>query len=378
VRRAPVVLAAAGGLALLLGVWVLDWWAMEAPHGTVHANLRRVEACSAALGKCQTWPLSGPLATALLVAGSLLALATIALGALRWNGATVSPRLVRTQVMLALLTLAGAVIQMVMTPSKLTGADPTVGAWVTLAGIILAGASGISALLGADEFGAGAFYTPVKVDVPADVMETNAKVAGATIPPFAIAQRGGNTLPPSAAAWQPSIKEIAHTEPEAPRRRSTRAPYTAPPTFDAARQALRFVVAEAAIGDDGLAVTLEDHRKLVVPWKQLTAAAARQLPPGPPFDKLIVVDLVTLGGAPLRFLPSTRVNYADLPGGAAPGSRENLRRLVAHVRTMQPTFGVEHDSTAFFAGGREPPALTSLKQFMTYDEQYSGVIGAST
>jgi hypothetical protein len=378
VRLRPVVLAAAGGLALLLGVWVLDWWAMQAPHGSVHATLRSVEACSTALGKCQSWSLGGPLTTALLVAGTLLALATLALGALRWNGATVSPRLVRTQVMLALLTLAGAVIQMAMTPGKLTGADPTYGAWVTIAGIVLAGVSGIAAMLGADEFGAGAFYEPVKVDVPADVMETNAKVAGATIPPFAIAARGGNTLPPAAAAWQPSIKEIVHTEPEAPRRRSTRAPYTAPPTFDAARQALRFVVAEAAIGDDGLAVTLEDHRKLVVPWKQLTAAAARQLPPGPPFDKLIVIDLVTLGGAPLRFLPSTRVNYADLPGGAAPGSRENLRRLVAHVRTLQPTFGVEHDSAAFFAGGREPPALTSLKQFMTYDEQYSGVIGANT
>jgi hypothetical protein len=124
-------------------------------------------------------------------------------------------------------------------------------------------------------------------------------------------------------------------------------------------------------------VTLEDHRKIELAWRVFTRASARQLPAGPPFDKLLVVDLGTIGGAPLRFLPSSRVNYADLPGGAAPSSRENLRRLVAHVKTKQPTFGVEHDSEAFFAGGRDAPALASLKQFMAYDEQYSGVIGSA-
>jgi hypothetical protein len=296
---------------------------------------------------------------------------------------------IRAQIGLALLVLGGTGVMFAMTPDRLGGAGIAYGLWVTLVATILSAAAGITVLGGDDPLGEGVLYKPVKVDVSSDVVDANARLAGATIPPFAIAQRTGSTLPPmaqvtaAAAAqghtvppWQPTIKDAAHVEAPSPRRRSTRLPYTAPPSFDAARQSLRFVVAEATVGDTGITVTLEDHRKLELAWRVFTRASARQLPPGPPFDKLIVVDLATLGGAPLRFLPSSRVNYADLPGGAAPNSRENLRRLVAHVKTQQPTFGVEHESAEFFAGGREPPAFAALKQFVTYDEQYAGVIGA--
>jgi len=388
VRYRSVALAVAGLLGLVLGLWILDWWALRLAHGELHANLRSIDACQYG-GRCEHWTNGGILSIAILVAGSLLGVVTVAIAGVRMLGAQIGPRLIRVQIMLALLTLAGAVVMMAMTPAQLAGAGVAIGGWATVVGIMLCGASGLALLRGDDPLGEGALYTPVKVEVSAEVVQSNVKLAGATIPPFAVAQRTGTTLPPMAAVtaaaaaqggtvppWQPAIKDLVHTEAESPRRRSTRAPYTAPPTFDAARQTLRFVVADAAIGPDGLVVTLEDHRKIDLPWRVFTGAAARQLPPGPPFDKLIVVDLGTIGGAPLRFLPSTRVNYAELPGGAAPNSRENLRRLVAHVKTQQPTFGVEHDSAAFFAGGREPPALMSLKQFMTYDEQYAGVIGA--
>jgi hypothetical protein len=395
VRWPKLVLPGLGLVGLVLALWVLDWWTLKLPSGELHANLRRIEACTPA--RCETWATGGIVGTAVLVSGTLLAAVTGALGVLGALGTVVSPRLVRVQIMLALLVLAGAGVMIAMTPDKLGGANVGLGGWLALVSAILSAGAGVAILRGDDPLGEGVKYVPVKVDVPAEVVASNERLAGATIPPFAVAQRKAATMQPptggattpmaqvtaAAAAqghtvpppWQPAIKDSAHVEAPQPRRRSTRLPYTAPPTFDAARQTLRFVVAEATIGEDGIAATLEDHRKVDLAWKVFTRASARQMPGGAPYDKLIVVDLCTIGGAPLRFLPSTRVNYADLPGGAAPNSRENLRRLVAHVKAKQATFGVEHDSAEFFAGGREPPAFATLKQFVTYDEQYVGVIG---
>lgn len=385
-RWRPVLLAGAALVALVLGLWVFRWWHLQLAAGEVSANLRRIEACNAS--KCQTWSITGILPMAVLVSGSLLAVVTAVLGALDAVGTPVGNKLVKLQVGFALAVLVGSATMLAMTPNELSGAGIALGGWSTVVGAVLAIAAGIAVLAGDDPFGEGAKYVPVKVEVPADVVESNARLEGATIPPFVIAQRrsGIATTPmqqvTQAAAvsgasptWQPPIKDSVHTEAPSPRRRSTRLPYTAPPTFDAARQTLRFVVAEAAITATGITATLEDHRKVELAWKVFNRACARQLPPGAPYDKLIVVDVCTIGGAPLRFLPSTRVNYADLPGGAAPNSRENLRRLVTHVKAQQPTFGVEHESSEFFAGGREPPALATLKQFVTYDEQYTGVIG---
>jgi hypothetical protein len=392
-RSRSVALAIAGVVALVLGLWVLDWWSLRLPGGELHADLRSIEACSGA--RCATAVQSGIFPLLMLIAGNVLALATALVAVLSLTGTPPGPMLVKLQVGFSILAMGGAGILLSITPTGLGGADFAIGGWVTLAATIVCAAAGITILQGDDPLGEGVRQTPVKVDVSPEVVDANVRMAGATIPPFAVAQRlasasmmpykdritaappmgapaaTGATVPP----WQPALKDLTHTEAPQPRRRSTRAPHTAPPSFDAARMALRFVVAEATIGDAGLVVTLEDHRKLDLPWKAFTRAAARLLPPDPPFNKLIVVDLCTVGGQPLRFLPSTRVNYAALPGGAAPNSRENLRRLVAHVKSKQPTFGVEHDSAAFFAGSREPPACATLKQFVAYDEQYQGWIG---
>jgi hypothetical protein len=392
-RSRSAALAVVGVVALVVGLWLLDWWALRLPGGELHATLRSIEACSGE--RCSTVAQGGIFPLLMLIAGNVLALATALLAGLALTGTTPGAMLVRLQVGFAVLAMGGAGILLSITPSGLGGADLALGGWITLAATIVCAAAGITILKGDDPLGEGVRYTPVKVDVSPEVVDANVKMMGATIPPFAVAQRmasasmmpfkdrvtaapplgapaaTGATVPP----WQPALKDLTHTESPQPRRRSTRAPHTAPPSFDAARMALRFVVADATIGETGLVITLEDHRKLELPWKAFTRAAARLLPPDPPFNKLIVVDLCTVGGQPIRFLPSTRVNYAALPDGAAPGSRENLRRLVAHVKARQPTFGVEHDSAAFFAGGREPPACPTLKQFVAYDEQYAGWIG---
>jgi hypothetical protein len=390
--RRSVALAAIGVVALVLGVWVLDWWVLRLPGGELHATLRTIEACSGA--RCSTAANSAILPLLMLVGGTALAVVTLALAVLGATGSTPGSILVKLQVGLCLYAAGNAATLLAITPGGLGGADFALGGWVTLAASVVSVAAGIAILRGDDPLGEGAQYTPVRVDVSPEVVDANVRMMGATIPPSAVAQRMASasmlpfkdrvTAPPPLGApapgttvppWQPAIREHVHTEAPPPRRRSTRAPHTAPPSFDAARMALRFVVAEAAIGDDGLTATLEDHRKVELPWKAFTRAAARLLPPDPPFSRLVVVDLCTVGGQPLRFLPSTRVNYTALPDGAAPNSRENLRRLVALVKTRQATFGVEHDSAAFFAGGREPPACATLRQFVAYDEQYTGWIG---
>ena len=392
-RSRSVALAIAGVVALVLGLWVLDWWSLRLPNGELHANLRSIEACSGA--RCETVVQGGIFPLLMLIAGNVLALATALVAALSLTGTTPGPMLVKLQVGCSLLAMGGAGVLLSITPTGLGGADFAIGAWVTLAATIVCAAAGITILKGDDPLGEGARYTPVKVDVSQEVVDANVKMMGATIPPFAVAQRmastsmspyrdrASSTSPVGAPAatgatvppWQPAVKDLAHTDAQQPRRRSTRAPHTAPPSFDAARMALRFVVADATIGDAGLVVTLEDHRKLDLPWKAFTRAAARLLPPDPPFNKLVVVDLCTVGGQPLRFLPSTRVNYAALDGGAAPNSRENLRRLVAHVKAKQPTFGLEHDSSAFFAGAASRPrARRSSSSWRTTSSTRAGSV----
>ena len=346
-RRTWVLTLAGLGIAgLVLGLWVLDWWSLERPAGTLRADLRRIEACDGA--RCVAGVTGGVIATAVLAGGTLLAILTAVLAALHLTGAQLAPRLVRVQIGLATLVLGATVVVIGAMPDGVGGAGTTWGAWATVVGVVASVALGFGLARGEDPLGEGRRFQPIKVDVP---------------------------RAPPATSTPPPIKEVVHVDAPAARRRSTRPIYTSPPGFDAGRQALRFVVAEATISDSGLAGTLEDHHPFDLPWSVFVRAAARQLPPGPPFDRTIVVDLITAGGSPLRFLASTRVNYAALPGGAAPASRENLRKLIAHAMNRHAGCVVEPDSAEFFSGAREPPVCASLKQFVTYDEQFTGAIG---
>jgi hypothetical protein len=81
------------------------------------------------------------------------------------------------------------------------------------------------------------------------------------------------------------------------------------------------------------------------------------------------VDLVTKAG-PVRLVPSSRVDYATLPGGMAPNTRENWRRLVALAREQNPAIAIEAESADFFAGGRDAPMFTAWKKFLEWDRRY--------
>ncbi|MCA9674759.1 MAG: hypothetical protein KC464_06960, partial [Myxococcales bacterium] len=141
-------------------------------------------------------------------------------------------------------------------------------------------------------------------------------------------------------------------------------------SVDHARAALRFVVTGGTITADGLEVVTEAGDARTVAWRELASVAARRMPPDPPFARTLLVDLVPTTGSPLRLLASTRLDYRRLPGGAAPSSRENLRRLVTLALAHNGQLEIDAASADFFAGTGEPPTLGSLRLFAEYDARY--------
>jgi len=144
---------------------------------------------------------------------------------------------------------------------------------------------------------------------------------------------------------------------------------------DALRGTLRFVARSAELNPKGMSVVLESGQQRDVLWSDIGAIAVRMLPPDPPFEKTTIMDFVPapLPGRPLtpiRFLPSTRVNYGALPGGAGMSSKENWRKLATVVQQTKPTV-IEPQSVGFFEQGTAAPLFPSVKQFTDYDAQFS-------
>jgi hypothetical protein len=139
---------------------------------------------------------------------------------------------------------------------------------------------------------------------------------------------------------------------------------------DAMRETLRFVVDTGAFDAQELRVRTTDGDERTVRWIDLDRVVARRLPPDPPFEKTLLVDLVPRHGKPLRLLPSTRLEWRNLPGGAATTARENLRRLVAHAQACHPALVIEPASEAFVSHGAEPPQLGSPRLVAEYDATY--------
>ena len=94
------------------------------------------------------------------------------------------------------------------------------------------------------------------------------------------------------------------------------------------------------------------------------------MPPDPPYEKTAFVDLVLVDHRPVRLLPTTRLELAELPGGVAPSTKENWRRLVARARAHNPTIEIEAESRDFFAGGRDPLMFPALRLFGEWDRRY--------
>jgi hypothetical protein len=142
---------------------------------------------------------------------------------------------------------------------------------------------------------------------------------------------------------------------------------------DKVARSIRFVATEVQITHDGLRVDELGHQRLVS-WAAIERLVARRLPPDPPFHALMMLDIIAKGDpAPIRLLPSTRVNYGALSGDPAAAAVDNLRRLAARLaRQAGSAGGVQMDdaTTAFALDGQPPARFVGESQFHEYDRQF--------
>jgi hypothetical protein len=322
-RWLPPAIAAA---AILIGLFVLDWVVMDAaPFGTLHISPLGSElcigpACADAPSRGSTWGILGKLA---LGGGVLAAVGLGIVAAFRFLG-TDPAYFGKATAGLCALTATVSVLALIAVAPDSVG-DYSAGGLVTIA----AAAFGISVRSG----GSGGAFD-----------------GGASAVPI----RSTATVKPAADA---APAKVARPNP------------VGPVASDAARGALRFVVVDGTITPTGLTLRMERNVERVVAWSDIVEVVARRMPPDPPFEKLTFVDLVTASG-PVRLLPSSRLDYASLPGGMAPNTRENLRRLVALAREQHPAIAIEAESADFFAGGRDALMFAAFKKFQEWERRY--------
>lgn len=141
---------------------------------------------------------------------------------------------------------------------------------------------------------------------------------------------------------------------------------------DEAAASLRFVARRCEIGPDGLRAYEANGKLRDLAWSEIARIVVRALPPDPPWDAGLVVDLVApLDGRwqPVRIFGATFVNYAALPGGASAARLDNVRRLAGHVRERNPALAVDEETAAFLAGG-PAPRFPDITGFAEYDAAY--------
>ncbi len=145
-----------------------------------------------------------------------------------------------------------------------------------------------------------------------------------------------------------------------------------PAGVDAARKSLRFIAHKCEIGESGLRVTLPSGEIRDIPFDQVTAIVARQLPPDPPWEGALVLDIVPSKVAspePVRIFGSTMVNYAAIPGGNT-NRLDNTRRLTAFLRDRCPGATLDPATEEFVRGPKVPQRFANMTQFIEYDSTY--------
>jgi hypothetical protein len=141
---------------------------------------------------------------------------------------------------------------------------------------------------------------------------------------------------------------------------------------DEAAAALRFVARRCEIGPGGLRAFEANGKLRELAWSDFARIVVRALPPDPPWDGGLLLDLVApLDGRwqPVRVFGPTMVNYAALPGGAGGSRLDNLRRLATHVRERNPAAAVDEETAGFLSGGAAP-RFPDMTGFTEYDSIY--------
>ena len=177
--------------------------------------------------------------------------------------------------------------------------------------------------------------------------------------------------PPSVTPWvakapQPVAREVSSAS---VRRRLTALPQDANP-----ERVLRFVAHKCENERNGLVITLQDGTSREIPWTECASAYMRRLPFEPPWERMLVMDLVPREGAPVRILSSTTVNFSALPGGAGTSHLENSRRLAAYAAERNPAMSMDQKTRTFVSELGPCAALPGIEQFLRYDDQFADAL----
>lgn len=380
-RGTIIGLTIAACVAIFVGVWSNAWWTASERtllgDGEIAIGLRAIEACGA--GTCVEMSMSDGIPRA-GGAWRLFSNITFFLGIIGSIGLAIGVFLREVQGVDQIAPKAGWACGVLFPLAILTavtfpgGGSPVVdfsmgyGFYLTLLGSLLG--------IGAGMLGAGGRGWEGNTFVPMDTLAARGPSPTApvgTLPSIMPQPVPRDGAPPSAYDYQRQIREATATA--VPARSSPKqlrklggASSTPIAAVDSTRKSLRFVARSIEISSAGMSVIFESGDQRDVLWSDVSAIVARQLPPDPPFDKTLMVDIVC-GARVVRLLPSTQANYGALPGGAAPSSRDNLRKLAAMIEVARPGV-VEGESRPFCSEGRTPPLFQAMKQFAAYDTQY--------
>lgn len=142
---------------------------------------------------------------------------------------------------------------------------------------------------------------------------------------------------------------------------------------DAAKKSLRFIAHRCEIGEAGLRVTLASGEVRELAFNRIIGIVARQLPPDPPWDGALILDIVPspdLATEPVRVFGTTVVNYAAIPGGGTTSRLDNTRRLIAFLRDRSPGAVLDEATIEFARGPKVPQRFANMTQFIEYDARY--------
>jgi len=352
-RAPPWLWPAVAAVAVALGVLVLDWVVIDVDTGlTVRVGPRSVELCASAGcvdGRHAGKPFAA-LPTAVFVLGLGTALGLLGVAVARFTHTELGP-LAAAVSWLAVGTAVAAVLAIIYLAPDALG-DLGAGFPLTLVGAAIGiGARGTPT---AGAFDGGRAKAPIR----------STAAAASPAPAPALPSR------PAPSSYDLDQAAPATPAPARPLSKTARPNPVGPAAVDATRDALRFVVQDGAITATGLTVRVARGGERTIAWGELVEVVARRMPPDPPYEKTTFVDLVVADGTPLRLVPTSRLDYAALPGGQAPNTKENWRALVALARQHNPAIAIEPDSADFFAGGRDAPMFPALKKFVEWDRRY--------
>lgn len=355
----------------------LPWWQIGDGSTGMAIALREIEVCYA--GRCEdvdTAGMYGMVSTATFVYG-IAAIIALIFGGLMPALTSQPTRPAALFVSTMFLGFVGFTIgTMPDEVIELMGAKRTTWYWCAIGGPIAALVAPIASMIAAQRAGEGrrTLYRPPEL---AELDRAEAPIPASLAPPAE--RRKPPSMPMVSFAPVPGV---APTQPKAARAPIELDPEPAPPPAPApaperARRvsgehgvqigAVRFALAAAEVGDDLVIGIGSDGRRRELRWAELGGALARDLSDAPPFEDTPLVDLVPAGALPLRFVASTRVEFAL--GGASPDPRDRLRRLLALARAMNPELQLEA-ATAAFVDQKTALPTWSLRDLAQYDARY--------